>query len=30
MKNFYFLYKREDGTIPQAGDEDYDNWIKNF
>ncbi len=30
MMNFPFLYIREDGTVPVVGDEDYDNWIKNF
>lgn len=30
QKRFPYLYIRENGTVPVEGDEDYDNWIKNF
>ena len=28
--DFYWLYKREDGSVPMLGESDTENWIRNF
>ena len=30
MMDFYWLYKREDGSVPMLGESDTENWIRNF